>query len=194
MSNEKIYMSGCHLVIDVPDGIYYMVIYDEALNEYSEIFEITGKSEFEIAEDGVYKIYLFTIPNVTFNDGKLYVGTVEVYDSERLVKSQIANQGTISGTECIEQEVLCICKLKKCLVNLQLQAFKEGTQTCGNSKCKTSENKSQRDYIFLGVWLIEQYLQRGLLENAQNVYNCLQSCGSICGNLLKSKNDCGCNG
>lgn len=196
MEDIKIYMNGCHLVVDVPDGTYYMVIFEEAAKTdmYSDIIEITSSSEFEIPNDGMYKIYLFSIPNVTFDGTYINVGDMESYDSERLVHSHTSNQGTITGSECFEQEVLCICNLKKCLLNLQMKAFKEGTDSCGSSKCKNQENKSQRDYIFLGVWLIEQFIAKGLLEKAMSIYNCLQSCGSICGNLLKTENDCGCNG
>lgn len=196
--SKQIYMNGCHLVVDVPDGTYYMVIKDEQEKDenemYSEIVEITSRSEFELDKDGMYNIYLFTIPNVTFEDGKIKIDEYESYDSKKLILSHINNIFTIGGYECIEQEILCICNLKKCLLNLQMKAFKEGTANCGSTKCKNQENKSQRDYIFLGVWLIEQFIERGLLEQAKNVYDCLQSCGSICGNLLKTNNDCGCNG
>lgn len=191
-------MNGCRLVVDVPDGTYYMVIYDQQEKNkdemYSEIIEITSRSEFEISKDGMYTIYLFTIPNVTFEDNKIKVAGLNEFDSVQLVRSHINKLLTIRDYECIEEEVLCICNLKKCLLNLQMKAFKEGTANCGSSKCKNQENKSQRDYIFLGVWLIEQFIERGLLEQALNVYNCLQSCGSICGNLLKANNDCGCDG
>jgi Icc-related predicted phosphoesterase len=140
---------------DVPDGTYYMVIKDEQEKDenemYSEIVEITSRSEFELDKDGMYNIYLFTIPNVTFEDGKIKIDEYESYDSKKLILSHINNIFTIGGYECIEQEVLCICNLKKCLLNLQMKAFKEGTANCGSTKCKNQENKSQRDYIFLGV-------------------------------------------
>jgi pentatricopeptide repeat protein len=67
-------------------------------------------------------------------------------------------------------------------------------KNCGSIKCKDNEIRSQRDFIFIAVWLIEHYLELGNIEKARAIYESIKSCGSICNDLLKNKNNCGCNG
>ena len=67
-------------------------------------------------------------------------------------------------------------------------------KNCGSSKCKNDEVKSQRDFLFIAVWLMEHYIELGNIEKAQAIYERLKGCGDLCQSLLNDKKSCGCNG
>ena len=48
-------------------------------------------------------------------------------------------------------ETFSICKLKKCLANLELKLFQEMLKNCGKMKCKTDGIKTQIDFLFIAV-------------------------------------------
>ena len=78
-------------------------------------------------------------------------------------------------------------------MKLELKMFQELADDCG--KCQSNlEIRSQRDFLFIAVWLIEKYTELGKINQAQAIYNKLKTCGDLCQNLIKDKRSCGCNG
>ena len=46
-------------------------------------------------------------------------------------------------------EIFCNCKLKKCLLNLQMKVFQEMLKNCGKIRCKNDDLRAQRDFLFI---------------------------------------------
>ena len=195
--NKEIYMRGCHLVVKITDDSsnIYQFVFNPETKDFSDIYSCSDTVEYELEDDGVYEIVTIKCPSATFDDNGLKIHEHTFTDSEELltaIESPIWILGT--DTEYTIDETLSICKLKKCLVNLQLKAFQEAVKNCGSAKCKNDELKSQRDFVFIAVWLIEHYIEIGNIERALSIYERIKTCGSLCDDLLKSKNNCGCNG
>lgn len=194
--NKEICMRGCHLIVKMLDDTsnMYQFVFNPETKDFSEIYACSKVADYELEDDGIYEVVTIQINNATLENGKLTVGTVVINDAEELLNAIEAPISKIGNRIHDIDETLCICALKKCLANLELKVFQEMLKNCGNLKCKHDEWKAQRDFLFIAVWLIEHYLELGNIEKARSIYESIQSCGSICGNLLNDKNNCGCNG
>ena len=193
--NKEIHMKGCHLIVNMlsdTSGLYQFVFNPET-KEFSEIYDCSEVLDYELENDGIYKVVTIQNSNATLNNGELTIGT-RTFNSEDLLDAIEAPISIIGNRVYDIDDALCICALKKCLANLELKVFQELLKNCGSIKCKNDEWRAQRDFLFIAVWLIEHYLELGNIEKAQAIYESIQSCGSLCGNLLNNKNDCGCNG
>lgn len=194
--NKEIYTKGCRLYIkfiDEPVDMY-QYIFNPDTKEFSEIYSCESGMEYEFDEDGVYYIVTYKNPNAVLSDGKLTIDS-RCYDAETL-QSALEAPISIIGDRIFDiNETLSICKLRKCLMNLEMKVFQDLLKSCGSTRCaKNDEIRSQRDFIFIAVWLIEHYLELGNLEKARTIYESIRSCGSLCNDLLNNKNECGCNG
>jgi hypothetical protein len=118
MDNVKFYMNGCHLVIDVEDGSTntYLVLLNTDTKEHSDILQWAGTFEFDMDEDGIYKVYIINNQSAVLNDGILTIG-LEEYDAERFIDTLESN--IVSLGDSFVEEIFCICNLKKCLLNLE---------------------------------------------------------------------------
>lgn len=193
--NKEIYMRGCHLgvrLLDDPSNVYVFVFNSET-KEFSDIYPYEEGLEFELENDGLYQIVIFKNSAAELSDEGMTISS-RTYSTQELLESIESGWIGVSDITPDIDEMLCICSLKKCLAKLELQVFQEMLKNCGSINCKDSEIKSQRDFLFIAVWLIEHYLELGNIEKARAIYESIRSCGSICGNLLKNKNNCGCNG
>ena len=196
--SKDIYMKGCRLIIrmygDTSD--MYQFVFNPEEADFSDIYACNEGLEFEIEEDGTYRVVTFRNPNAVLIDGKIKIGP-EIYSSEDIadrIKDDIAQNMVYIG-EYDFDSVLSICKLKKCLAELELKTFQEMLKNCGDIKCKDKDNvKAHRDFLFIAVWLIEHYIELGNIERAQNIYDSLKGCGNLCKNLINDKRSCGCNG
>lgn len=197
--NIQVCMTGCHLTIQIPGGTpdIYQVLFNTITEEYSEIIPYTNSFESEMEEDGIYRYCIIQAPEAVLQDGKLHING-KILTNIQLAQSIVDEDGLVLGNyidNSFSDEIFCICKLKKCLLDLQLKVFKDLVKNCGSSKCKNGDElKAQRDFLFLAVWLMEHLIDAGKSELVRDIFERLQSCGSICGNLLKSNKDCGCNG
>lgn len=193
--NKEISMKGCHLIVNMlgdTSGLYQFVFNPET-KEFSEIYKCSESLDYELENDGIYEIVTIQNKHAHLCNGELTIGTV-TFNSEDLLNAIEAPISIIGKRIYDIDETLCICALKKCLSNLELNVFQEMLKNCGNIKCKNDEWRAQRDFLFIAVWLIEHYLELGNIEKAQAIYESIQSCGSLCSNLLNDKNNCGCNG
>lgn len=193
--NKEIYMKGCRLITRLTDDIQniYQFIFNSETGEFSDIYDCSDGMEYELEDDGTYYVVTIQNDNAILSDGMLTIGS-RTWTAEQLQEIvQSTNQLINIGLYDLD-EVLSICKLKKCVAALELRMFQEQVQNCGSVKCKNSELKGERDFIFIAVWLIEHFIELGNIEKARSIYERLETCGSICGNLLNDKKDCGCNG
>lgn len=192
--NKEMCMRGCRLVTKVTDDTsnVYQFVFNPKTEDFSEIYSCSEPLEFELDVDGVYEIVTLRNNDAVLEDGGLKIG-VRVFSAREIIDS-IESVWLLGDTEYDIDETISICNLKKCLVNLQMKAFQDMLKNCGSVKCKSDVDKAQRDFLFIAVWLIEQYLDLGNIERAREIYECIQTCGSICNELLKNKHNCGCNG
>lgn len=196
--NKEIYMRGCHLVTkfcgDTSD--MYQFVFNPDTAEFSDIYACGTGLEFEIEEDGAYTVITLYNEDAELIDGKLKLGNGNIYSAEEIasiVGDEHVYNGLDVGVYDID-ETFSICKLKKCLANLEMKMFQEMLKNCGQIKCKSNESRSQIDFLFTGIWLIEHYIELGNIERARAIYDRLKGCGNLCENLLKDKRSCGCDG
>lgn len=191
--NKQISMKGCRLVCNFygdTTGMYQFVFNPDTL-EFSDIYPCGIGLEYDLENDGRY--YVITIKNdlaELTEDGKFETGSRSFTVSE--LANIVLNDVPVNVGDYDVDETISIGNLKKCLLSLQWGAFKDMLKNCGKNKCSSDELRSQRDFLFIAVWLVEHYIELGNIEKAWAVYQSIQGCGNICKNLNKVK--CGCNG
>lgn len=191
----NVYIQGCQLMIDVVDGApdMYQVLFNTDTEEISDIVQWNGRFRYNLGSDGIYKFCIVQDPNAVLRNGTLTINGHEL-DAKDLADAIGLEKFNILGiARYSSEEIFCICKLKKCLLELQKKIFQDMLKNCGSRSCKTNEYKSQRDFLFIAVWLLEHLAEEGKWEQVKKLFKSLQTCGSICDGLLKS-NKCGCNG
>lgn len=189
----KFYMQGCHLTVEIEDGTpdIYLLLRNTDTEWYSEIYRYTKPITFDLKLDGIYRIYIIKSQSATLNNDILKIGTEE-YTPFRLIKT--FDLGSISIVDdYFSEEIFSICKLRKCLLNLQMKMFYNNVKNCGLNKCESEELRGQRDFLFIAVWLMEKLLEEGKDEKVREIYKSLRTCKSICEELSET-NNCGCNG
>lgn len=198
--NKTTYMQGCRLISSIcgDTSDMYQFIFNPETAEYSDIYPCDTGSEFEIEEDGWYRLVTFKKPNATIENGAIVIDG-ESYDSYFIMDDLKNNEEAFWNPKYMDEydieDVFSVCKLKQCLAELELKTFRDMLKNCGKIQCKENDDvKAQRDFLYIAVWLIEHYAELGKIDEALAIYNRLKGCGDICKNLLKDKRSCGCNG
>lgn len=198
--NKTIYTRGCNLVTRICGDTQnvYQFVFNKNTKECSDIYLCNNGLEFELEADGWYRVVTFKKSNVVLVEGHIEIGN-EIYTSESIMEDILRDESIVYDPlylgECEVDDVFSICRLKKCLADLECKAFQESLKSCGKIKCKSDNDiKAQRDFLFIAVWLIEHYAELGKMEVAQGIYNDLKGCGDLCQDLNKNKRSCGCNG
>ncbi len=130
--------------------------------------------------------------DISLQNGNLRIGSVS-YTVKEFIDAVESGVVGFNNAKLDTDEIFCNCKLKKCLLNLQMKVFQEMLKNCGSMRCKNDELKAQRDFLFIANWLMEHLAEEDKVEQLHNIYEGILSCGSICDDLLDNKN-CGCNG
>lgn len=193
--NKEIYIRGRNLgvkILDDPSDIY-IFIFNLDSDDFSDIYKYENGLEFELEEDGIYNVAIIKNSTAQLTETGLKIGSVD-YDSRELYKAIRSDIVIVSEIDPDVDETIFIWNLKECLANLELQIFRELLKNCGSVSCRNSEIKSQRDFLFMAIWLIENYLDLGDIEKAKMVYQNIQSCSSICRDKSNYNKNCGCNG
>lgn len=194
-------MEGCHLITQLygdTSNMYQFVVFNPDAKtpddmEFSDVYVCESGLEFELEDDGVYEVVTFQHPNLQLVDEGVKIGT-EIYSTKTLYSLFNTTNPIVNvGLHDIDR-TFSICNLKKCLTNLELKTFQDMLKNCGKTICKNDEVKSQRDFLFIAVWLIEHYVELGKIGMAEEIYNRIKNCGDICKNLLNDKRSCGCDG
>lgn len=196
--SKDIYMKGCRLIIRMygDTSNMYQFVFNPDTAQFSDIYPCNDTGlEFEIEDDGVYRIVTFQKDNAELIDDGIKIGnkTYTAEDITSLISDEVYYNPVEIGIYDVD-DTLSICKLKKCLAELELKAFQEMLKNCGKMKCKTDGIKTQIDFLFIAVWLIEHYLEVGNIERAKAIYERMKGCGNLCQNLLNDKRSCGCDG
>lgn len=152
--NKDIYMDGRHLAIYVygdTQNMYQFVYYPNT-GEFSDIYTCENGLEFNIEKDGLYRIVTIQNPSAELVDNGLKIGNriFTLQELADLVGDESAYDPTDIGTYDVD-DTLFIYDLKKCLAELESKVFQEMLKNCGSIKCRSSEMKSQRDFLFIAV-------------------------------------------
>ena len=195
--SKDIYMKGCHLITKMygDTSNMYQFVFNPDTAEFSDIYACGNGLEFEIEEDGVYRIVTIQNSDAEIVEEGIRIGsrTYSVEELTTILSDEAYYHAINIGVYDID-ETLSICKLKKCLASLELNVFQDMLKNCGKINCKSNDVKSQRDFLFIAVWLIEHYIELGNIEKARAIYDRLKGCGDLCKDLLNDKRSCGCNG
>ena len=148
--NKSVYVRGCYLGTKICGNTSdtYQFVFNPDTAEFSDIYSYHNGLEFEIDDDGLYRIVTLQNNNAELTDSGLKIGS-RTYDSQELlnaIESNLVNVGIYDIND-----TFCICKLKKCLSELEMKMFQEMLKNCGSSICKNEEIKSQRDFLFIAV-------------------------------------------
>ena len=96
-----------------------------------------------------------------------------------------------SQTFSFQKILFSICKLQKCLVNLQKQLLNnpENCMECGME----SSLRFKRDFLLSALYVFDYLKDTKNYEEAQRILDNMSSCGeSLCGDTNDTKVDCGC--
>lgn len=89
-----------------------------------------------------------------------------------------------------KKEILNVCNIRKCLLNLQRKQLLEG---CNKNNCSSSkELRQQRDFLFNAVYVLDFLKETNNFEEAQRIIDNLSSCGFVCEEDTITFSDCGC--
>ena len=198
--NKDIYMEGCRLISRVcgDTSDMYQFVFNPDTAEFSDIYPCGSGLELDIEKDGWYRIVTFRKEGTILENGAINAGD-RLYDAEYIMDHIEDAESALWHPEYIGEyevdDIFSVCKLKKCLAELELKTFQDMLKNCGKIECKENDDvKAQRDFLYIAVWLIEHYAELGKIEEARAIYNRIKGCGDICSNLLKEKRSCGCNG
>lgn len=92
-------------------------------------------------------------------------------------------------TFSFQKVVFSVCKLQKCLVNLQKQII-DNPKSC-NECSSTSSVRYRRDFLLSALYVLDYLKDRRNYDEAQRIIDNISGCGSLCEDLTNN-NDCGC--
>lgn len=161
---------------------------------------------FHMMKDGVFNVYKQTFFH---NDSFYYseydedvdirsndVGGVDVAINIILSKSNkisVNQLWTLQGTQTFsfQKNIFSVCKLQKCLLNLQRQIMNnpDNCTECGME----SSLRFKRDFLLSALYVFDYLKDTNNYEEAQRVLDNMKGCGSyLCEDVNYDKTDCGC--
>lgn len=153
---------------------------------------------YPLKTDGLYVYYLMEITTVPENKNKglyynlkesdLYLNGKVVNDLTYLVEViPTLNEGE-GLIDFLSEEIFSICKLKKCLLELQKQSI----STYKSGKCKNIDsNKHNRDFLFISIYILENLICNERYTEAIEIVKSIEGCGINC-NSSTNKTRCNC--
>lgn len=80
--------------------------------------------------------------------------------------------------------------MQHCLVKLQ-EAILFSTKTC--KQCEQNDSiRFRRDFLLSALYVLDYLILQNNYDEAQRILDNLSSCGSLCGDDIEIKDDCGC--
>lgn len=159
-----------------------------------DYFQLDTKSETD------EPLFFINQDEVFYHNGVLKAVTVDIDGPE----STITNENTQiiqiqelpnylnSHMLSFQKMLFSLCKLQKCLVNLQKQVIYEDGSCGGLNASKKSLNMYNRDFLLSSVYMLEYLTKNDNFEEAQALLVRLNDCsGYICSEHLKSNCNCG---
>lgn len=157
---------------------------------------VTRESTWDLLNDDLYKYYKIVVStdpkDDVYWDGSNLRLHGDVVENLMDLDEYIDDERVKGYTEYI----FSTCNLKKCMLNLQEQFVRENVLSCNDSiKCSDQYIKnSELDFLFIGLYLIENLIECGKLDKAKNLLDKMSSCNSLCSQFNLTSNKCKCNG
>lgn len=193
--NLKVFKKACTLTFefDSHDHTYGFLV-NKTSGEFSDIEKFKATASFEVDKDGVYEFVLIYSYFLTIVDGKHFKIGMKDWSLEDYYNA-ISTEGypILEVGNFYTKSTFCACKLQKCLLSLQMKTFNELKKSCGKGCKNLDEIKSQRDFLFIANWIMEHLEEYDRFDDLMTIYEGIQSCHSLCSDLLKD-NKCKCNG
>lgn len=191
----KVFKKACILTFEFEhlDNTYGFLV-NKTSGEFSPIEKFDSIASFEVDKDGIYEFVLIESDGLTIvddNNFKIYEAEWSLEDYYNAI-AEGANPIKDRG-DFYTKITFCACKLEKCLLPLQMKVFNELVKNCGKGCKNLDELKAQRDFLFIANWIMEHLEEYDRFEELMNIYEGIQSCSSLCNDLLKNKK-CKCNG
>ena len=191
----KVYKKACTLTFEFSkkDDLYGFLL-NKTSGDHSEIEQYNkGYASFEVDKDGVFVFYLIESEHLTITENGFKIGSRNWTVEEYIQASDDNITSFVELGDHTTKTTFCACKLEKCLLNLQMKAFRELLKNCGKGCKNLDEIKSQRDFLFIANWLMEHLEEYDRFEELIEIYESLRTCHSLCDDLL-ANNKCKCNG
>lgn len=116
------------------------------------------------------------------NNSKVILNFLEFND---IVQQNFSSQTLY----CPEKKLFSVCKLQKCLVNLQKQLLYT-VSNCSLDKCAVREDlRNTRDFLMGAMYVFDYLKDIQNYTEAQRILDNMMSCSNICDNILE---DCNC--
>lgn len=183
-------LDGNHSVFHFPkDGtfVYYKFLVPTIDHLLKEIDD--DKKEYKTSNQLFYYNKKFYYTKRDF-DGNTEVDEILRY----CIQVNLDELWTYQGTQTFSfQKILfSVCKLQKCLVNLQKQIL-ESSGGCNECDLDSSL-RFKRDFLLSALYVFDYLKDRHNFEEAQRILDQMSDCsGTLCGDN-RDKSDCGCGG
>ena len=145
-----------------------------ALDQYSIVYYSDGKN--------IYKYIRGETPEQDIN--------------QRATIQEVLNANIdITTVLMTEKELVSICFLRKCYVNLCQQIFEDRRfSNCWNKNKVDSELVYKRDLVWMAFNVIKYLTEREQLSEVNRIFEIIHGCNGLCNssNLISSTNGCGC--
>ena len=90
---------------------------------------------------------------------------------------------------CPEKKVFSVCRLQKCLINLQKQLLMR-SHLCKGGDCNIDYGlRDKRDFLFSAMYVFDYLKDLGNFTEAQRILDNMTSCDTICKDNF---NNCSC--
>ena len=133
---------------------------------------------------------------IFYHDGKIYLGLANIPWYEEFILTSENSKVIYNWYDLreyisafieyfYEKELFTICKLDRCLFELQRKIFFDGLKNCDFGACSlTKQLKLQRDFLFASVYVLKYLIDIGNYLEAQRIIESLATCGGLCDDSL----------
>lgn len=197
-------LEPCNTVIDKSeDNIYLEFLLSPEIKDPKNTLRVSRNKDYyvhSLEKDGLYVYYMIkTIDQTKINKDYtgLYFNTndLNIYFNNQIIndlKFLVDILSTLNEGEGLlhyeKEEIFSICKLKKCLIELQKKAI---TSYKSNSCKNINPERQNRDFLFISIYILENLICNERYTEATEIIKSIESCGIGC-TISTNKSKCNC--
>lgn len=187
--------------------------------QYFKILEHEDSLQFTVPInfDGLFEVTYIVLPTedwfIKYGGDKLlsiYNNLIFTYDGTRIIKHSVNGIEYIDPSEILKyssittstislvfKEMVSICSLRKCYINLCYQIFNDRAfSACWNKNKVDSELIYKRDLVWMAINVIKYLFSVGQTSEIARILSQINSCNGICkpesSNTVYKNEGCGC--
>lgn len=187
----------------VTDNYHYVEFIVNPNVDSNETVRITNNRDYyvqSLPKDGLYVYYIVSVLDgkdvpINYSDlyydsenKKLILNNKAVTDIAELVPYLSVSSGAI---EYKEIPIFSICKLKKCVMKLEMETMHNCS---GNNRCRPPKDGQDKDFLFISLYVLENLICQERYSEASHILERITSCNSICNDSKYNERKCNCNG